>query len=1061
MKRLLAGFLRRTSSGRPRPAGGDIAARYRAFKTLLGHNHAALQHLARLEQTYFTGKTFSLAAVRAEYVALVEAVYGMVHALEALTGCAQPALLAGAERIDGALVGLFTPQHCPLVSPPLAIPFADLLPEMKAVVGAKAANLAAIGNGLGLPVPDGFAVTAHGCQRFLDDNRLTAVIEKELARAAPESPRANEDVSRRLQGLIRSAPVPAALADAIRAGYEQLEARIGPAPRVAMRSSAVGEDTEPTFAGQYETVLNVTRDGLLAAYKEVLASKYAPQAISYRMQHGLDDRETPMCVAAVTMVDARASGVVYTRDPAQPAAPLLKVNSLWGLGEPLVDGSASPDVFLVDRDSGEIRERTIARKRRRLTAGEDGGTRFDEIPDREQSLPSLDDEAVATLARYGLLLERFFGGPQDIEWARAASGGIVLLQSRSLFLPDVHAEDQARREFPGHPVLLARGVMAAPGIAAGTVFVARTDDDLKAVPPDAILVVRTASPKYARVATRIRGLIADVGSVTSHMASVAREFGLPAIVDAGNATEVLRTGDPVTLAAGSATLYHGIVEELVQAARPARPLILDSPVHRRMRAILDLITPLSLTDPGAPSFAPEACRTFHDIIRYCHEHAVRAMFGLSAGAADRGAAVRLVSRLPLRLYLVDLGGGLHEGATVRDRVTAEQIACRPLAALWRGFTHPGVSWEGTMNTAAGTLAGSLAAPATAELGEQPGGDSYAVVSSDYLNFSARFAFHFSTIDALCGDNSAQNYVALQFSGGAGSYYGRSLRVQLMANILERLGFEVAVNGDLLTATFARGDRDSTVTRLDLLGRLLASSRLLDMTLSDQEELAVLAGEFFKGNYDFLAKDRGGELAALYVQGGRWARVVEDGHACCVQDGSRFRRPLTARLAGALARVVGKPYYEFLDSIEVNYHFPLAIVRNAELAEGTVSVRVRPVAGAFDQAGGIAFGIRDRNNYFVLRSNALEGNVALFEFRNGRRHERAAVEREIRTGAWHRLQVTIAGGRVDGAVDGEPLISVDAGKSLAGFVGLWTKADSTIWFDRLVIEDGGVRRDIPF
>ncbi|MCK7509563.1 MAG: hypothetical protein MZV70_39675 [Desulfobacterales bacterium] len=89
--------------------------------------------------------------------------------------------------------------------------------------------------------------------------------------------------------------------------------------------------------------------------------------------------------------------------------------------------------------------------------------------------------------------------------------------------------------------------------------------------------------------------------------------------------------------------------------------------------------------------------------------------------------------------------------TTCDEVTAEHIACRPLAALWRGFTHPGVSWEGTMNTGAETLVGHLAAPATAELGEQPGGDSYAIVSADYINFSAKFAFHFSTVDALCGD----------------------------------------------------------------------------------------------------------------------------------------------------------------------------------------------------------------------------------------------------------------------------------------------------------------------
>jgi len=132
----------------------------------------------------------------------------------------------------------------------------------------------------------------------------------------------------------------------------------------------------------------------------------------------------------------------------------------------------------------------------------------------------------------------------------------------------------------------------------------------------------------------------------------------------------------------------------------------------------------------------------------------------------------------------------------------------------------------------------------------PAATVYAIVSGDYLNFSAKFAYHFATIDALCGDASSQNYISLQFSGGAGSYYGRSLRVQLMANILERLDFEMSTTGDLLKAMFARHDASATAERLDLLGRLLASSKLLDMTLSSQQEIELYCDEFFKGNYGF-------------------------------------------------------------------------------------------------------------------------------------------------------------------------------------------------------------------
>ena len=1059
LKRVLRVFSWGRESRLVMPADGRIAAKYRAFKILLGHNHAALEHIAQLEQVYFGGKTFSLAAVRAVYVSLLESVYGIVHALEAMTGRDIPVLIATLDSVDDALDEHFNSQQCLQKSKRLVLTFAEIVPEMKNFVGSKAANLAIIGNSLSLPVPEGFAITAYACERFLEEDGLTAIIEKELSHVAPEALAENESRSLKLRELIRSGTVPQDLADEITTAFERIEAKTGAGLRVAMRSSAVGEDTEPTFAGQYETVLNVTRQGLFDAYKEVLASKYAPQAICYRMQYGLDDRETPMCVAAVAMVDARASGVVYSRDPSQAAAPLLKVNSLWGLGEQLVDGSASPDVFLVDRENLEIRERVIANKQWRLTSRQDGGTELGETPTGEQAASSLTDESVKILANHCLLLEEFFGGPQDIEWACDKSGAIFLLQSRPLFLPEVSSEEKTRREYPGHPVILERGVMASPGVATGTVFIALTDDDLNSLPQDAILVVKTASPKYARVAGTIKGLIADAGSATSHMASVAREFGLPAIVDVKDATRILKSGDMITLAASSVTVYRGVVEDLLQAIRPSRKVILDSPVHRRMRAILDLITPLNLIETDSPSFSAEGCKTFHDIIRFAHEQAVREMFGMSEESAETRVAIKLASRLPLSLYLIDLGGGLQNGISTRGGVTADKIECRPLAALWRGFTHPGVSWEGTMNTGVGKLSTVLAAPAMAELGEQPGGDSYAIVSGDYLNFSAKFAYHFATVDALCGDASSQNYISLQFSGGAGSYYGRSLRVQLMADILARLDFEISTTGDLLKAMFARHDASATAERLDFLGRLLASSKLLDMTLSSQQDIELYCDEFFKGNYGFLSRDKTVELASMYIQGGHWTRIVEDGRAYCVQDGSRFGGKIGARIAGTFARVLGMKDSEFLDNIAAYYYFPLAIAKDSALSEGAASARIRPLSGKLDRAGGIAFGIRDWDNYFVLRINALEDNIILFEFRNGKRHKMAFVERRIDTGIWHDLRVEIKGSRIEGFFNGDPVIFLDTGKSLAGFVGLWTKSDSTTWFDALVIEKAGIKRRV--
>ena len=277
--------------------------------------------------------------------------------------------------------------------------------------------------------------------------------------------------------------------------------------RIAMRSSAVGEDTEATFAGQYDTVLNVTGENILDAYKTVLASKYSARAIAYRLRYGLDDRETPMCVLGIVMVNSQASGVLYSVDPSLTRSCPVKINSLWGIGEHLVDGSASPDVFLIDRIDEKILERHVAVKESRLVNLNAGGTGLESVPEHEQHLPSLDDVTIVQLAKYGLLLEEFFEGPQDVEWAIDADRTIFILQSRPLRLPEINVESQLRQVSSNNPVLISQGKTASGGTATGRVFIMEQEPDLRNLPADAILVAKIASPEYAKVIGSLRGIV--------------------------------------------------------------------------------------------------------------------------------------------------------------------------------------------------------------------------------------------------------------------------------------------------------------------------------------------------------------------------------------------------------------------------------------------------------------------------------------------------------------------------------------------------------------------------
>ena len=224
--------------------------------------------------------------------------------------------------------------------------------------------------------------------------------------------------------------------------------------------------------------------------------------------------------------------------------------------------------------------------------------------------------------------------------------------------------------------------------------------------------------------------------------------------------------------------------------------------------------------------------------------------------------------------------------TTCHEVTPELVESIPLKAIWKGFTHPGVSWEGSIGLNMNKMLTLLSASATSEFGPAPGGTSYAILSGEYMNLSAKFGYHFATVDAFVGNNSGQNYVSLQFSGGAGSYYGKSLRIAFLGSVLRKLGFQVKLRGDLIEGSITDYDRPSLADKLDQMGRLLASSRLLDMALTNQADVERMTEAFFKADYDFLAFRRDEGLANFYTHGGSWKQATDDGRQVCMQDGSR-------------------------------------------------------------------------------------------------------------------------------------------------------------------------------
>ncbi len=1032
---------------------GPLVEKYRYFREFLGLNRDALNLMAELEQMYYGGVLFNEKALRGKVQELLETTHRLTETLNGASRDKYRQLTLACGAIGRDLQSIFTAPH-PAGNGELVLSFDDLTPEMISVAGAKATNLAIMGNTLGLRVPQGFVVTAHAFRRFLNESGLAPLIAARLEQVGVDSLTDLERASEEIHAFIDRTALPEFLVTAIHDGYNALETRTRPDVRIAMRSSAVGEDSEASFAGQYLTALNVSRANLLDAYKAVAASKYSPRAILYRLQCGFSDEDTPMCVAGVEMIDAKASGVLYTIDPAHPASGEMKISAILGLGEHLVSGESSPDDYFVDRDTLQTVRRDIRPKNSRLVASAEDGVQLEDIPLQEGLASAVDEATAEMLAQHGKMLEEYFQGPQDVEWAMDKAHHLYLLQARPLaVVKDDGEEAGLAAELAKHTVRLQGGRAACPGIAAGKVFLA-DGGNLSAMPEGAILVARTASPDYAEFVGKVGGIITDVGSVASHLASVAREFRVPALFDTQNATRILRNGEAITLSSRQATVYEGIPEGLSERIKAEGRLVLNSPTQKRLRAVLDLASPLNLTDPSAVNFTPEGCRTLHDIIRFSHERIMKEIFFLSE-KTDDALSVRLQANIPLALYCIDLGGGLQKGLTTCDNVTSNHLTSIPMKALWSGFMHPGISWAGTINFDTKNLLTLMSSSAVSEFGPPPGGDSYAVISYDYMNLSAKFGYHYANVDAFCAEeeNGDQNHILLQFSGGVGSLSGRSLRLQFMAGVLGRLGFHLTITGDLLEASLKGIGRKIMEETLDQLGRLLASSRLLDMSIANPTQAEEMTDAFFQGEYDFLNQNVGNRLPGFYTPSGDWRSLEESEKGMVlIQDGSRWLTTIGSGFAGFMGKVAGANYQEFLDNVGAYYHFPLAIAKESSVGDAVLSVQIQPMGGRIDQAGGLAFGLRNVGNYFALRINALENNLILFEFVNNRRNARTTTSVEIETGQWYTLQVEISGDHIKGYLDGKLLMEHTADWPVHGHIGLWTKADSLTSFCNLTVHE---------
>jgi pyruvate, water dikinase len=820
--------------------------RYLQFKRILNANDKVLNMMAEMEEALQGRKPFGMSFVRSRCALISANVYQIIQHLNSLAPNGPYQALYGRFEALRQEVGSLLSARPRNMEGALVLDIRRIDMTMVEVVGAKMAGLGEIGKHLRVNTPPGFVITAAGYHLFMTENRLQEEIDRRIqAHDAGDLGKVYE-LSSALQQLVIQGRVPDLLAKEISRAVEGLGLSSGGGPALAVRSSAVNEDTrEASFAGQYRSLLNVSPKHLFQAYKEVLAGKYTATAMSYRFHRGLRDEEVVMCVGCLRMVDAACGGVLYTRNPINPGEETILINAVWGLPRLVVDGRSSADRFVLSRrEPLKLLSKDIAQKTLKYRCLNEEGICRQPLGDEQSNRASLSDEQALELGRLALKLDTHFGEPQDIEWAIDSNGRINILQCRPLQISPSplygHEAEVVEKSDADHPVLLQGGIAASAGAAAGPVHILKREADKLQFKAGSIMVISQSLPGYATLLDRAAAVIAEYGSLSSHLANVAREYGVPALFGMRGALDKLRTSQMVTVDAGGFRVYEGVVESLNRKPRKPRQLMAGTPVYQTLKDVSAHILPLTLLDADSPDFRPESCRTFHDIIRYCHESAVRQMFlfGRENEFPQRSSKQLLVD-VPMKWWVLNLDDGFREEVQ-GPHVRLDNIASIPMLALWEGITM--VPWEGPPPLdGKGFL--SVMFEATRNTALLPGIQSrygernYFMIAKNYCSLTSRFGFHFATVESYVGERVPENYIIFRFKGGAADDSRKHRRVNLIAEVLEEQNFNVSVTGDVLTARFEDYPSDLMQNRLKILGYLIMHTRQLDMVMSNDAMVA--------------------------------------------------------------------------------------------------------------------------------------------------------------------------------------------------------------------------------
>jgi len=426
------------------------------------------------------------------------------------------------------------------------------------IVGGKGANLGEMYN-LGIPVPNGFCVTAEAYFKFIEANKLKPKIKAILDIMDVDDPEQLSSSSAKIRKLIKDSPLPSDIALEIMTAYKKLcgFAGLKDVP-VAVRTSATAEDSaDASFAGQGDTFLNVTGESnVVAKVRACWSSLFTSRSIFYQRKKHYDHFKIGVAVPVQKMVQSEISGIAFTLNPVTNNKNEIVVETIWGLGEYIVQGIVTPDQYLIDKSNWDIKYQNHVTQTVQLTRFEDGNKKLS-VPKYKQNKSKITDSMAIKIAKLSQKLHNHYGKAQDIEFA-IEKNKLYFVQTRPITTVNVSQKNiNSQTKIDTNLVPLLSGEPASPGSGSGIAIVINNPKDIYQVQKGQILVTEMTTPDFVPAMKKVNGIVTDKGGQTSHAAIVSRELGVPCVVGTNQATKLIKDGDIITVDGTTGKIYTG------------------------------------------------------------------------------------------------------------------------------------------------------------------------------------------------------------------------------------------------------------------------------------------------------------------------------------------------------------------------------------------------------------------------------------------------------------------------------------------------------------------------